>query len=181
MNAPAIQTLSITEIKPYFRNPRENKEAVQKVKQSIQKYGYNQLIAVDLEHIIVVGHTRHKALAELGWQQVPVMVLDLTPAQAKAYRIADNKAAEFAKWSPDLATELRELGDSLPDLQSFFTEDLGAMLAGSVGSVANAETVSQAQVEGTQDRLDGRFQQKKSKPPMELTCEHCGKQFYVSK
>ena len=158
---PTITTLAIEEIKPYGRNPRENKEAVQKVKQSIQKYGYNQLIAVDLDHVIVVGHTRYKALTELEWKQVPVMVLDLTPAQAKAYRIADNKAAEFAKWSPDLATELRELGDSLPDLQSFFTEDLGAMLAGSVGSVVNAETVSQAQVDDTRDRLDGRFQQKK--------------------
>ena len=85
---------------PYARNPRKNDGAVTKVKASIQEFGFQQPIVVDKDGIIVAGHTRHKAAMELGLTEVPVVVAsDLTPAQIKAYRIADNRVNEEASWA----------------------------------------------------------------------------------
>ena len=49
--------------------------------------------------MIVVGHTRWKAARSSGLEKVPVHVAkDLTPAQIKAYRIADNQTNTLAEW-----------------------------------------------------------------------------------
>jgi ParB-like chromosome segregation protein Spo0J len=98
---PQVKTLSLKSIKPYWRNPRDNREAVEKVKKSIEEYGYNQFIAVDRSHVIIAGHTRFLALQALGWKKAPVMVLDLDEKKAKAYRIIDNKTNEFATWTAE--------------------------------------------------------------------------------
>jgi hypothetical protein len=63
---------------------------------------WRQPIVVDREGVIVVGHTRWLAAKKLGYKEVPVHVADLTPAQAKAYRIADNQTASIAEWNLDL-------------------------------------------------------------------------------
>lgn len=112
-----IQLLKVTEIKPYDRNPRRNDKAVDYVAESITKYGFQQPIVVDKDKVIVVGHTRYKAAKKLGYQEVPVLVAeDLTPEQAQAYRLADNKTNQYAKWDDDMLTEeLRELMQTLND------------------------------------------------------------------
>jgi hypothetical protein len=112
-----IQQLDINAIKPYERNPRRNDKAVDYVAESISKYGFQQPIVVDANMIIVVGHTRYKAAKKLNYQQVPVVVAnELTQEQAQAYRLADNKTNQYAKWDDDLLTEeLRELMATLND------------------------------------------------------------------
>ncbi len=96
---------------PYDPNPRKNADAVEKVADSIRAYGWRQPIVVDADDIIVVGHTRWLAAKRLGLAEVPVHVaLDLTPAEAKAYRLADNRTGEEATWDEALlADELRAL------------------------------------------------------------------------
>ena len=60
----------------------------------------------------MVGDTRYKAALKLGLDEVPVHVATgLTPAQFKAYRIADNKTAELADWDYELLVQ------ESPDLQ----------------------------------------------------------------
>ena len=94
---------SIDELIPYERNPRRNEDAVQYVKASIREFGFKQPIVVDIDNVIVVGHTRYLAAKELGLEKVPVLVAsDLTEEQIKAYRLADNKTAEFASWDFEL-------------------------------------------------------------------------------
>jgi DNA modification methylase len=53
------------------------------------------------------------AAQQLGLTEVPVVVAsDLTPEQVRAYRIADNRSAEFSKWDEDfLKVELDDIGD----------------------------------------------------------------------
>ena len=52
---------------------------------------------------MIVGHTRLLAAKRLGLAQVPVHVAaDLSPAQARAYRLADNRTAEETTWDPEL-------------------------------------------------------------------------------
>ena len=77
---------------------------------SIKEFGFRQPIVVDSEYVLIVGHTRLLAAKSLGLNQVPVHVAeDLTDAQIKAYRIADNRTNEEATWDDEL---LRiELGD----------------------------------------------------------------------
>ena len=106
-----IEWRNINDIKPYENNPRVNDAAVDAVAKSIQKFGWRQPIVVDKDGVIVVGHTRYKAALKLGLEIVPVHVAaDLTPAQAKAYRIADNQTATLSQWDDDkLPLELAAL------------------------------------------------------------------------
>ena len=96
----------IDQIKPYHNNPRINKDSVDKVAASIREFGFKQPIVVDKDNVIIVGHTRLKAAKKLKLKEVPVMVADdLTPEQVAAYRLADNKTAEFSIWDDDLLLE----------------------------------------------------------------------------
>jgi ParB-like chromosome segregation protein Spo0J len=113
-----IEMWNITDVHPYEYNPRLNDAAVDIVAKSIAEFGFRQPIVVDGEGVIVVGHTRWKAAKKLGLEQVPVHVAtDLTPEQAKAYRIADNKTNEAADWDFQLLpVELAALQESDFDL-----------------------------------------------------------------
>lgn len=106
-----IKNVSITLLKEYDNNPRNNEAAVEKVAESIQAFGFKVPIIVDKDHVIVAGHTRLKAAQKLGLEEVPVIIADdLTPAQVKAFRLADNKVSEYATWDEEkLFTELMEL------------------------------------------------------------------------
>jgi hypothetical protein len=108
-----IELWPIERVKPYERNPRQNDGAVDAVAASIREFGFRQPIVVDQYGVIVVGHTRWKAAQKLGLKEVPVHVAqDLTPEQAKAYRLADNATNELAEWDKEL------LPLELADLQS---------------------------------------------------------------
>jgi DNA modification methylase len=106
-----VELRNIEEIKPYAGNPRDNDHAVDAVAKSIQAFGFLQPIVVDTTSTIIAGHTRYKAALKLGLKKVPVHVAkNLTPAQIKAYRLADNKTSELADWNHDrLIEELLEL------------------------------------------------------------------------
>lgn len=96
---------------PYARNPRVNAEAIEKVAASLQEFGWQQPIVVDGDGVVVVGHTRLAAARRLGWSEAPVVVAcDLSPAQVKAYRLADNRTQEQSSWDRDkLAAEIEGL------------------------------------------------------------------------
>ncbi|MBT3303217.1 MAG: ParB N-terminal domain-containing protein [Bacteroidetes bacterium] len=101
----------INEIIPYHNNPRINDGAVNHVASSIKEFGFKVPIVIDDSNVIVTGHTRLKAALKLGLEEVPcIKANDLTPAQIKAFRIADNKTSDFAIWDfPLLDIELAEL------------------------------------------------------------------------
>lgn len=134
-NALAISWWPIGKPRPYGRNPRKiPAEAVAKVAASLAEFGFRQPIVVDKDGVIIVGHTRLKAATQLGMKKVPVHVAkDMTPEQAKAYRLADNRVAEFTEWDLDALTleigELKELsfdieplGFSVGELEDMFAE-----------------------------------------------------------
>ena len=104
----------IADLIPYSKNPRKNDRAVDKVASSIREFGFKVPIVIDKNGVIVAGHTRMKAAKKLGMKEVPCIVADdLTDDQIKAFRLADNKTAEFAEWDIDLMTaELEEINMS---------------------------------------------------------------------
>jgi DNA modification methylase len=127
-----VELRPITSIRPYENNPRLNDAAVDAVAASIRAFGFRQPIVVDEDYVIIVGHTRYKAALKLGLTEVPVHVArGLTPAQAKAYRIADNQTATIADWDDDkLAQELAQLQEMNFDLSltGFPEDDLQRLL-----------------------------------------------------
>lgn len=108
----------LTSIRPYERNPRKNDKAVPKMMESLRSFGQMVPIVVDSEGTIVAGHTRYKAMQELGWERATiVMADDLTSDQVKAYRIVDNKVGEYSSWD-DMLLDL-ELGEIEMDMSPF--------------------------------------------------------------
>jgi DNA modification methylase len=128
-----IEMRPIADITPYERNPRHNDAAVDAVAASIREFGFRQPIVVDADGVIIVGHTRLKAALSLGMAKVPVHVAkDLTPDQAKALRLADNKVGELATWDMEmLGLELADLRGADFDLEvlGFDMTEVEAMLA----------------------------------------------------
>lgn len=108
-----IQEIELTKLKAYEKNPRRNDEAVPLVANSIKEFGFKVPVVVDKDYTVVAGHTRIRAAELLGMKSVPCVVADdLTPTQIKAFRLADNKTAEFSTWDfAGLAGELEDLTD----------------------------------------------------------------------
>ncbi len=106
-----VQWMPIGKVKPYPRNPRANDAAVDSVARSISEFGWRQPIVVDRDMVVVAGHTRLKAAKKLRLKVVPVHVAaNLTPEQARAYRLMDNRSHDFSGWDmPVLQEELAEL------------------------------------------------------------------------
>jgi ParB-like chromosome segregation protein Spo0J len=103
--------VAIEKLKPYWRNPRKrNAESIRKIAASIKAYGWRQPIVVDREFVVVIGHGRLEAGHLLEAKRVPVHVAtDLTEAQARALRLADNRVHQESDW--DMATLLTELDE----------------------------------------------------------------------
>jgi DNA modification methylase len=98
-----VELRKLEAVRPYPQNPRVNNAAVDAVVASLREFGFRQPIVVDVEGVIIVGHTRWKAAQKLGLETVPVHVAtDLSSAQIKAYRIADNQTAQIADWDFEL-------------------------------------------------------------------------------
>lgn len=115
-----VQSTSITDIKPYPKNPRDNDAGVDAVANSIKEFGWQQPIVVDKDNVIIVGHTRYKAAKKLGMKEVPVVVAsNLSDEQVRAYRLADNKTGELTDWDMGL------LDDELGDITDIDMSDFG--------------------------------------------------------
>lgn len=116
-----IVNKNIDEIKEYENNPRNNDNAVEYVAKSIREFGFKVPIVIDKENIIIAGHTRYKASKLLGITDIPCIIADdLTEEQIKAFRLVDNKSAEFATWDMDLLNiELESITDLDMELFDF--------------------------------------------------------------
>lgn len=153
-----IQHIALSELTPYDKNPRLNDNAVPKVAKSISKFGFKVPLVIDSNNVIVAGHTRFKAAQSLGLDAVPCIVADdLSPEQIRAFRLADNKVAEFSEWD---FTALHEELESLADLD---LQDFGF-----------------ANIDLHDDDLSEFFEepeQPKEPKAKTATCPHCGEVF----
>ena len=101
-----IENINIVDLTPYERNPRDNADAIDYVANSIKEFGFRVPIVIDKDNVIVCGHTRYLAAKKLNLESVPcIKANDLTDEQIRAYRMADNKVAEFSQWNYELLDE----------------------------------------------------------------------------
>ena len=118
--------LRLDQLRPYKNNPRYNDEAVEAVEESIEQTGYIAPIVVDEDMEILAGHTRHRALYNLGYEEVDcIIVRGLTSQQKRKFRLLDNKTAEIAEW------DLEKLMEELEGLDfgnfDFFSKEIEKM------------------------------------------------------
>jgi site-specific DNA-methyltransferase (adenine-specific) len=106
-----ILSVKLQDLKPYENNPRLNDNAIDSVMNSIKEFGFKVPIIITKQNVIVAGHTRFIAAQKLELEEVPCIVADdLSEQQIKAFRLADNKVSELAKWDfSKLEMELAEL------------------------------------------------------------------------
>ena len=108
---------------------RDSQEQVAQIAASIKEFGFNNPVLIDEDRGIIAGHGRLEAAKLLGLIDVPTITLaHLTPAQRKAYILADNKLALNAGWDIELLQAelegLQELDFNL-SLTGFDETELG--------------------------------------------------------
>lgn len=131
-----VKFVELDKIIPYVNNPKAHPDdQIKKIASSIKEFGFKVPIIVDKDFVIIAGHGRYYAAKLLGLDKVPVIIAeDLTPAQVKAFRIADNKVAE-SEWDYEsLLAELEQLKDLDYDIKlTGFDEEEIERLIKSVG------------------------------------------------
>lgn len=116
-----IIKLNIDSINTYIGNAkRHTKKQIERIKKSIQNFGFNDPIAIDENNTIIEGHGRFEALKQLGYKEIECIKLtDLTEQQKKAYILAHNKLNMETGFDNDI------LAKELDCITNFNMEDFG--------------------------------------------------------
>jgi hypothetical protein len=128
-----IEKIAIESLIPYVNNQKiHTQEQIEKIAGSIKEFGFLNPIIVDKDNVIIAGHGRYEGAKKLGLEKVPVLRAEhLTPAQVKAYRIADNRLAELSQWDEDLVKleimALEECGYDFDNLGLEFDFDIASI------------------------------------------------------
>lgn len=146
------KSVSVASLIPYARNARTHSdEQVAQIAASIREFGFINPVVIDGTSGIVAGHGRVLAARKLGMAEVPTIeVAHLTPAQRRAYILADNKLALNAGWDSDLLkVELTDLGGDGFDLSviGFSSDELAALLADKTEGLTDPDSVPDVPVD----------------------------------
>lgn len=128
-----IENVEVRKLVPYAKNAKiHGKKQLEKLKKSIEEFGFLTPCLIDKDFNIIAGHGRVMAAKELNIKKVPcVFVEGLSEQQRRAYILADNRLGELGEWDMDLvAQELNALTDDgfNIDLTGFTIDD--AIVAG---------------------------------------------------
>ena len=99
-----MQLVEISKLIPYINNARtHSKEQITKLRSSLREFGFINPVIIDNDYNVIAGHGRIEAAKLENIKEVPCVFVDyLTPAQKKAYIIADNRMAMDAGWDEEL-------------------------------------------------------------------------------
>lgn len=131
-SSTSIKKVKVTDLIPYANNSRlHSDEQVLQIASSIKEFGFLNPIIIDGDNGIIAGHGRVMAAKKLGIDELPCIdASHLTPAQKKAYVIADNKIALNSEWDIDaLRIEfeaLREMDFDI-ELTGFSLDEIGEL------------------------------------------------------
>jgi len=153
-----VEWMHVNDLRPYHRNPRKHKKAVEALEDSIRQYGFKVPIVADEESEIVAGHARYKAVVNLknelddrieqleeeGRDElaqnlsnindglIPVIEeTELTNKELQEFRIVDNKLTEMSGW--DIEKLKIEMEEITGDVIGFEDENINDMLAKELG------------------------------------------------
>jgi DNA modification methylase len=132
------------------KNPRLHTEKqIQQIARSIETFGFNIPVAIDLNFTVIAGHGRVLAARFLGLSELPTISLEhLTETQLKAFMVADNRLAENSVWDDRLlAEQLR----SLSEVELDFSLDVIGFEVGEIDVIIEGTAPD---VEGENDPAD---------------------------
>jgi DNA modification methylase len=112
--ADAVERIDIDNLKPWRNNARlHSPRQIRQLARGIGELGFINPVLIDADNRILAGHGRVAAAELLGLKSVPCLrVENMTPAQKRAYVIADNKLALNATWDEQiLAEEFQQLAN----------------------------------------------------------------------
>lgn len=133
-----MQLVAVSKLVPYVNNARtHNAQQITKLRSSLREFGFINPVIIDREYNVIAGHGRILAAKEEDIEEVPCVFVDyLTPAQKKAYILADNRMAMDAGWDEEL---LRVENEALQaesfdvGLTGFDEKDIAELFAGEDG------------------------------------------------
>jgi hypothetical protein len=123
----SIDYRPVIELKLDPKNPRSHSQKqIRQIAGSIRQFGFAAPILIDGNSNVIAGHGRLLAARQLDMREVPTICLDhLTPAQVRAYQIADNKLCENSTWNDKLLAEaFKQLSIEDPDFSLDITPPL---------------------------------------------------------
>jgi len=123
-----IKIVNINDIKPYKYNAKiHNNEQINKLTNIIKNRGYNQLISVDKNNVIVSGHGRLLALKKLNYKKINVIDLShLSDSEIRKERISDNKINELSLWDKEILE--KELYDIYKNIKNIDLDEINSEL-----------------------------------------------------
>lgn len=139
-----FQKLNLTDLHPAEYNPRKDLKPAdseyQKIKRSIEEFGYVDPVIVNADMTVIGGHQRVKVLKDLGYEEIDCVVLEIDKDQEKALNIALNKIS--GEWNmgklKDLIEEL-DAGAFDVELTGFDYAEVEALLGEKQESEVNED------------------------------------------
>ena len=110
-----LRKIKIADLVPASYNPRKalkpGDKEYEKIKRSIEEFGYCEPIIVNSDMTIIGGHQRVTVLKDLGYTEIDCIVIDIDKTKERALNIALNKIT--GEWNKELLADLiAELQDS---------------------------------------------------------------------
>lgn len=154
-NSKTIERIKIDRLKDYERSPHTHpRKQKQKITKLVKRYGQVWPILVTPDLTIIDGHALRDGLKDAGFTEADVLiVVDQSPAEIKALRLAINRLPSDSKWDQDRLraelTELLELGFD-PDFTGFDASEIDFALRLDMPSANSVEDL--AHIPQPQDR-----------------------------
>lgn len=102
-NRRQIEYWPTANLRPGPRVRKHPEAQIERIRASIQRYGFLCPPLIEPSGEIIAGVARVEAARRAGFDELPVLVAsNLSAADIKAYRIADNKLAEMSSWDRDV-------------------------------------------------------------------------------
>ena len=110
-----LRKIKIADLVPATYNPRKalkpGDKEYEKIKRSIEEFGYCEPVIVNSDMTIIGGHQRVTVLKDLGYSEIDCIVIDIDKTKERALNIALNKIT--GEWNKELLADLiAELQDS---------------------------------------------------------------------
>jgi ParB-like chromosome segregation protein Spo0J len=145
-----IEMVPVDQLTAYKGNARtHSQKQLRQIADSIKRFGFNNPVLIDDGGEIIAGHGRVEAAKLLALDAVPAVRLShLSPAEKRAYVLADNKLAENAGWDREiLAIELQ----SLIDLD--FAVELTGFELGEIDIILDDADEAKREIAGPKDEV----------------------------
>ncbi len=102
-NSQQIEYWPTANLRPGPRVRKHPEVQIERIRASIERFGFLCPPLIEPTGEIIAGVARVEAARRAGFNELPVLVAsNLSAADIKAYRIADNKLAEMSSWDKDV-------------------------------------------------------------------------------